>query len=67
MSYQMHLNKSGSGWTSKTACGRSMLRTPMSVNWEDFKKEASQFRCVKCVSSKQFEVNTKMDARKTNI
>jgi len=67
MSYQMHLKKSGSGWTLKTACGRNMLRTPMSMNWEDFKKKDPQYRCIKCVSSKQFELNTKMDARKANI
>ena len=59
-----HLNKSGTGWASKTACGRSLLRTPMSLNWADFKQEPIQFRCVKCVTSKQFEVNTKMDAKK---
>jgi hypothetical protein len=59
-----HLNKSGSGFTSKTACGRGLLRTPISVNWEEFKKEQSQFRCIKCSASKQFEVNTKMDQRK---
>ncbi len=59
-----HLDKSGSGWSSKTACGRSMLRTPLSANWEDFKKEAPKLRCVKCVESKQFLVNEKMDARK---
>ena len=67
MSRQMHLNKSGSGWTSKTACGRNMLRTPMSMNWEDFKQENPQYRCIKCVASKQFEVNAKMDVRKATI
>ena len=66
MSYQMHLNKGGSGWTSKTACGRNMIRTPMSMNWEDFKKEVPQYQCIKCVLSKQFEVNAKMDVRKAN-
>ena len=60
----MHLNKSGSGWSSKTACGRNMLRTPMSTNWSDFKQEPVQFRCIKCSSSKQFEFNAKMDAKK---
>jgi hypothetical protein len=59
----MHLDKSGSGWSSKTACGRNMLRTPMSTNWSDFKQEPVQYRCIKCSSSKQFEVNTKMDIR----
>lgn len=59
-----HLNKAGMGWASRTACGRNMLRTPISVNWEDFKKEIPEHRCAKCVASKQFEVNTRMDARK---
>ena len=59
----MHLDKSGSGWSFKTACGRNMLRTPMSTNWSDFKQEPVQYRCIKCSSSKQFEVNTKMDIR----
>lgn len=58
-----HLNKSGSGWSSKTACGRNLLRTPISTNWSEFKQESAQLRCVKCVASKQFEVNTKMDIR----
>lgn len=60
----MHLNKSGTGWSSKTACGRNLLRTPVSTNWSEFKQEPVQFRCIKCVTSKQFEVNTKMDAKK---
>lgn len=60
----MHLDKSGSGWSFKTACGRNMLRTPMSTNWSEFKQEPLQYRCTKCSSSKQFEVNTKMDDRK---
>ena len=58
-----HLNKGGDGWASKTACGRNMLRTPFSVNWSDFKLEAPQHRCAKCVASKQFSFNTKVDAR----
>ena len=60
----MHLDKSGSGWSFKTACGRNMLRTPMSTNWSEFKQEPVQFRCIKCVTSKQFELNAKMDAKK---
>tara|TARA_R110000796_G_scaffold33657_5_gene87182 strand:- start:717 stop:914 length:198 start_codon:yes stop_codon:yes gene_type:complete len=61
-----HLNKSGTGMASKTACGRNILRTPLSVNWSGFKTEPAQYRCIKCVASKQFEVNQKMDARKEN-
>ena len=64
MAHQMHLNKSGSGMASKTACGRSILRTPMSVNWAGFLSEPSEFRCIKCATSKQAEVNAKADARK---
>ena len=59
-----HLNKSGTGMESKTACGRNILRTPISVNWAGFKQEPTEYRCIKCSSSKQFEVNTKMDVRK---
>lgn len=58
-----HLNKSGTGFTSKTACGRGLLRTPMSVNWAEFKAEPTQYRCIKCAASKQFEVNTRMDSK----
>ena len=64
MTRQMHLNKSGSGMTSKTACGRNILRTPMSTDWADFLTEPVQFRCIKCNNSKQFEVNARADARK---
>lgn len=56
-----HLNKGGYGMASKTACGRNILRTPISVNWAEFKQEPTQFRCVKCVASKQFELNTRVD------
>jgi hypothetical protein len=34
---QMHLNKSGSGMALRTACGRNILSTPMSCDWEGFK------------------------------
>ena len=61
-----HLNKSGFGMASKTACGRNILRTPISVNWAGFKQEPTEYRCIKCVSSKQFELNAKMDAKKAN-
>lgn len=59
-----HLNKGPSGMASRTACGRNILRTPISVNWTEFKGEPNQYRCIKCATSKQFEVNAKMDARK---
>ena len=49
---------------ARTACGRSILRTFMSTDWLGFKNEPAQYRCIKCVASKQFEVNTRMDARK---
>jgi len=59
-----HLNKGPAGMASMTACGRNILRTPISVNWNEYKQEPAEYRCIKCTSSKQFEVNTKMDARK---
>ena len=58
-----HLNKGGTGWAFKTACGRNMLRTPFSVDWNEFKNLPTQYRCIKCVSSKQFLLNTKVDAK----
>jgi hypothetical protein len=64
MSRVTHLNKSGTGWSSKTACGRSLLRTPMSVNWTEYKKEPVEYRCVKCEASKQVALNIKMDERR---
>ncbi len=63
MSLQTHLNKSGSGMASMTACGRNILRTPLSTNWEGFKKLAMNQRCEKCENSKQAAVNRKMDAK----
>jgi hypothetical protein len=54
-----HLNKGPSGMASMTACGRNILRTPISVNWAEFKDEPTQYRCVKCSNSKQAEVNAR--------
>ena len=64
MAHQMHLDKGPKGMAARTACGRNILRTPMSTDWENFKMEAAAYRCIKCVASKQFEVNSKMDACK---
>ncbi len=66
MSRVMHLNKSGSGMSLKTACGRNILRTPISGNWLEFKQESFMYRCIKCTESKQFELNTRADAKKAN-
>jgi hypothetical protein len=60
MAHQVHLNKSGSGMASRTACGRNILRTPMSCGWEGFKLEGRQ--CEKCATSKQAELNARRDA-----
>jgi hypothetical protein len=62
-----HLNKGGYGMASKTACGRNILRTPISVNWSEFKTEPTEYRCVKCVTSKQFEFNNRQDSKKVAI
>jgi len=64
MSHQVHLNKSGSGMAARTACGRNILRTPMSCGWEGFKMTPATQQCEKCATSKQYEVNARMDARK---
>ena len=64
MAHQMHLSKSGSGMSIRTACGRNILRTPMSMNWAGFSALPTEQRCAKCNASKQAEVNARMEARK---
>jgi hypothetical protein len=64
MAHVLHLNKSGSGMASKTACGRNVLRTPFSANWTEYKTDSSFVKCEKCEASKQAEVNRKSDAKK---
>jgi hypothetical protein len=59
MAYQMHLNKGPSGMASKTACGRNILRTPMSANWVEFNLEPENQKCEKCKNSKQAKVNAR--------
>ena len=64
MTHQMHLNKSGSGMASRTACGRNILRTPMSLAWAGFKLTPRDQQCELCACSKYAAVNTKSDERK---
>ncbi len=59
MSHQMHLNKSGSGMASRTACGRNILRTPLSAKWADFKALPDDQKCAKCAASKQAALNAR--------
>ena len=54
---QMHLNKSGSGMAARTACGRNVIRTPLSANWAEFKNLPADQQCAKCAASKQAELN----------
>jgi len=60
-----HLNKSGAGFTSKTACGRNVMRTPISTNWADFRTAPD--KCAKCDASKHADFLRKCDAKKTAI
>jgi hypothetical protein len=60
MALQMHLHSTGGGMASKTACGRNILRTPMSTSWAGFKAETD--RCEKCEQSKLFAFLTRKDA-----
>ena len=59
---QMHLNKAGSKFAAKTACGRNVLRTPVSCNWAGFKLTQEDEQCAKCAASKQAELNARRDA-----
>lgn len=54
-----HLNKSGGGMASRTACGRNILRTPMSTDWAGFKGERR--KCSLCASSGLAALNTRRD------
>ena len=58
-----HLNKSGAGFASKTACGRNVLRTPISTNWAHFL--AAPDKCAKCDASIHAAFLRKCDAKKT--
>jgi hypothetical protein len=60
MTLQTHLHSAGNGMAAKTACGRNILRTPLSTTWAGFKAETS--RCVKCEQSKLFAFLARKDA-----
>lgn len=60
---QMHLNKNGGGMAAKTACGRNILRTPMSTSWVEFNAEPAAYRCVKCEFSKHADFLRRQDAK----
>ena len=53
----MHLHRSGSGMSSRTACGRNILRTPLSCCWAGFKALPVAQQCEKCAASKQAALN----------
>ena len=59
MARQMHLDKGPKGMAARTACGRNIMRTPMSTDWKGFLAEPEQYRCIKCSNSKQAEVNAR--------
>lgn len=59
----LHLNKSGSGMASVTACGRNILRTPFSASWNEYKTAQGWTKCAKCEASKQAELNRRTDAK----
>ncbi|MBY0262950.1 MAG: hypothetical protein K2Q20_11435 [Phycisphaerales bacterium] len=56
---QIHLNKTNGG----TACGRSPIRTPISVAWEAFKKVPTEQKCERCAASKQAALNARNEAK----
>lgn len=58
-----HLHKGGAGMAAKTACGRNVLRTPLATNWEKFKALPESQQCEKCKTSKQYELNVRIDSK----
>lgn len=67
MSRVTHLDKSGAGMAARTACGRNILRTPISSNWAGFLATPAALRCVKCAASKQAEFNARSSASKVGV
>ena len=64
MSYrQMHLDKSGSGMAARTACGPTILRTRLWVNWPEFKILQPDEQCAKCAATRQADINKRYDAK----
>jgi hypothetical protein len=59
---QLHLHKGGSGMASHTACGRNVIRTPLSAPWGTFKNAPVEQRCEKCNASKQAALNARLEA-----
>ena len=64
-SHRMHFLKGGSGFASKTACGRNILSAPLGADWQGFKQMGAQYRCTKCEASKLAEFMRKQDAKKS--
>lgn len=58
----MHLIKSGVGMGSRTACGRNIIRTPMSTDWAGFTGAYSNRQCEKCAASPHAEFQAKQQA-----
>jgi hypothetical protein len=48
---KMHLQRSGEGKAARTACGRDILRTPMSVKWMTFVTLPDSQVCMRCRTS----------------
>lgn len=63
MARVIHLNKSGSGMASKTACGRNILRTPMSADWAGFTGTKASQRCSLCDASSHAEFQRKQEEK----
>lgn len=60
---QIHLDKNSGGMAFTTACGRNILRTPLSSTWAEFKASKPEHRCEKCEASKHAAFLTKCDAK----
>lgn len=48
---RIHLNKSGARFSSMTACGRNLYRTPLSTDWAGFTGTLQSQRCARCDES----------------
>lgn len=66
MSFRVvHLDKGPKGMAAITACGRNILRTPISTDWAGFTATAVAQRCEKCNASKQAALLARKSAAQT--
>lgn len=61
---QYHLQRpNGSGFATKTACGRHHTRAPISMTWAEFKEQDASKQCQGCLKSTVYALLARNDAK----